>query len=340
MFAVTFFGGVVTSCCDDDDDVKPDNGGYSGNYSNQISVTSGANVIDSFSVTLKGYANGADGMVGFCYSSTNTMPTLENADSVVETSYVNFDKSYEITVSGLNANTTYYYRAFATKDNRKYLATDVKTFKTIVLTAVDLGLSVKWANMNVGASSPEEYGDYFAWGETEPYYSEGNSQDNPCLSWKVDKTGYNWTSYKWCNGSSSSMTKYGISSSYGTVDNKTTLDLADDAAHINLGGDWRMPTKAEQDALRDSCTWTWTTQNGVNGYKVTSMNNGNSIFLPAAGYRNGRSLYRASSYGFYWSSSLCTSGSNCAYDLGFNSDDVGWYGSGRNDGHSVRAVCQ
>lgn len=174
---------------------------------------------------------------------------------------------------------------------------------------VDLGLSVKWATCNVGATKPEEYGDYFAWGETQP------------------KSIYNWSTYKYCNGSSTSLTKYCTDSSYGTVDNKTILEAADDAARANWGGSWRMPTKAEQDELRNNCTWTWTTQNGVNGYKVTSKKSGytnKSIFLPAAGCRRGSSLYDAGSYGYYWSSSLYTDGPISAYYLGFNSSYVDW----------------
>ena len=186
---------------------------------------------------------------------------------------------------------------------------------------VDLGLSVKWATCNVGATKPEEYGDYFAWGETQP------------------KDYYDWSTYKWCNGSKTTHTKYNTSSSYGTVDNKTTLDLSDDAARANWGGSWRMPTKAEQDELRNNCTWTWTTQNGVNGYKVTSKSNGNSIFLPAAGYRDGSSLYDAGSYGFYWSSSLYTGYPGSAYYLFFGSSRVDWYYDYRYYGHSVRPVC-
>ena len=136
---------------------------------------------------------------------------------------------------------------------------------------VDLGLSVKWATCNVGASKPEEYGDYFAWGETQP------------------KNTYDWSTYKWCNGSYDTQTKYCTKSSYGTVDNKTQLELSDDAARANWGGSWRMPTDAEMTELREQCTWTWTTQNGVYGYKVTSKKSGytnKSIFLPAAGYRS------------------------------------------------------
>lgn len=190
---------------------------------------------------------------------------------------------------------------------------------------VDLGLSVKWATCNVGAESPEEYGDYFAWGEVEP------------------KETYSWSTYKWCNGSSDSLTKYNNSSSYGIIDNKTVLDASDDAATANWGGAWRMPTKEEQDELRTECTWTWTTENGVNGYRVTSNKEGytdKSIFLPAAGYRGGSSLSDAGSDGYYWSSSLSTDYPNFAYELDFNSDYVDWNDYIRYYGQSVRPVCQ
>lgn len=206
---------------------------------------------------------------------------------------------------------------------------------------VDLGLpsGLKWATCNVGANKPEEYGDYFAWGETEPYYTEGHSQDDPCSNWKTNKTtGYNWASYNWCNGSDDTQTKYCTSSSYGTVDNKTVLDPEDDAAHVNWGGNWRMPTKEEQDELRTNCIWTWGAQNGVSGYTVVGPN-GNSLFLPAAGCRYDSDLLSAGPYGDYWSSSLSSSGSHRADCLYFGSGYVDWFGYLRNFGHSVRPVC-
>lgn len=206
---------------------------------------------------------------------------------------------------------------------------------------IDLGLpsGLKWATCNVGANKPEEYGDHFAWGDTEPYYTEGHSQDNPCSNWKTNKTGYNWASYKWCNGSSTSQTKYCTSSSYGTVDNKTVLDPEDDAAHVNWGGNWRMPTKEEQVELRNNCTWTWGSQNGVSGYTVVGPN-GNSLFLPAAGYRNDGHLYDVGSWGDYWSSSLGSGNVDYAYGLYFNSHNVDWGSSDRCYGSAVRPVCQ
>ena len=186
---------------------------------------------------------------------------------------------------------------------------------------VDLGLSVKWATCNVGANKPEEYGDYFAWGETAP------------------KEVYDWSTYKWCNGSETTLTKYCTDDSLGIVDNKTQLELSDDAAHVNWGGDWRMPTDAEMTELIEQCIWTWTTQNGVNGYKVTSKRNGNSIFLPAASCRYDTSLGRAGSNGSYWSSSLYMGSSCCVSYLYFSSSCVERFPNDQYFGFSVRPVC-
>lgn len=186
--------------------------------------------------------------------------------------------------------------------------------------AVDLGLSVKWASCNVGATKPEEYGDYFAWEEVKP------------------KKLYSYT-YKYCNESYTSLTKYNNRSDYGRVDDKTILDAQDDAATVNWGGAWRMPTKTEQDELRTKCKWVWTTLNGVNGYKVIGPN-GNSIFLPAAGYMSEDALNDAGSYGRYWSSSLNTDNPYSAYEVYFFSDDVYRFYNGRGNAQSVRPVCQ
>ncbi|MBO5915996.1 MAG: InlB B-repeat-containing protein [Bacteroidales bacterium] len=191
---------------------------------------------------------------------------------------------------------------------------------------VDLGLpsGLKWATCNVGATTPEGYGDYFAWGETSP------------------KDNYSWSTYKYCKGSENTLTKYCNESDYGYngfTDNKTTLDLSDDAARANWGGQWRMPTTAEQDELRYNCIWTWTTQNGVNGYKVTSITNGNSIFLPAAGYCDGTSVGYVGSGGYYWLSRLYVSRPRSADYLHFNSGNVNWLNYYRSYGHTVRAVC-
>ncbi len=189
---------------------------------------------------------------------------------------------------------------------------------------VDFGLpsGLLWATCNVGASMPEDYGDYFAWGETET------------------KSYYNWSTYKWCNGSETTLTKYCTNSNYGTVDNRTTLDPEDDAAHVNWGGNWRMPTSAEWEELYDNTTSTWTTENGVYGCKYASKKDATKyIFLPAAGDRDGTDVHFAGSGGLYWSSSLGSSGPNGAYYMGFYSGDGNPQCNGyRFYGFSVRPV--
>ena len=171
---------------------------------------------------------------------------------------------------------------------------------------VDLGLSVKWATCNVGASSPSDYGDYYAWGETstKSSYDIDNSKT-------YDK----------------SMSNISGNSSY-------------DVARYRWGGSWRLPTKAEFQELIDKCTWTWTTQGGHNGYKVTSKANGKSIFLPAAGWRYGPSSNDVGERGYYWSSTPYESDAYNAYRLYFDSSyhSTGW--GGRGYGDSVRPVVE
>ena len=190
---------------------------------------------------------------------------------------------------------------------------------------VDLGLpsGLKWATCNVGASSSSDYGNYYAWGETST------------------KSNYDWSTYRYCNGSYNSLTKYNTDPSYGTVDNRTRLEMSDDAARANWGGSWRMPTDAEWTELKNNCNWTWMTQGGINGYKVTSRTNGNSIFLPAAGYRLWGSLYSAGSYGIYWSSSLDSDTPDYARNVIFDSGGVSRIScDARCPGDSVRPVSE
>ena len=170
---------------------------------------------------------------------------------------------------------------------------------------VDLGLSVKWATSNVGAESPEDYGNYYAWGETstKSEYTKDNSKT-------YDKQ----------------MNDIGGRSQY-------------DAARANWGGSWRLPTKAELEELKNKCTWNWTTQNGVKGCKVTGPN-GNHIFLPAAGYRAGSSLLNAGEHGHYWSSTPDESYSYGADNLYFNSGNQSVYWYYRDYGRSVRPVSE
>ena len=194
-------------------------------------------------------------------------------------------------------------------------------YEIVMPTAVDLGLpsGIKWASFNLGASVPEENGDYYAWGENEPYYSSLDP-----LVWKEGKeAGYDWPSYKWCKGSTFSLTKYCNNSEYGYngfTDDKTVLDPEDDAAHVNLGGKWRMPTEVEWKELMENCTWTWTTQNGVVG-SVVMGTNGNSVFFPLSGYRSSLNLNLVGSRGSYWSSSL-TNATWLARYVDITSNDV------------------
>ena len=156
--------------------------------------------------------------------------------------------------------------------------------------AIDLGLSVKWASYNVGATKPEDYGDFFAWGEVS------------------SKSDFMWANYQFGTGKNGPFSKYVLDENYGTIDHKTILDLTDDAAATVWIGDWRLPSKDEVSELMSTCTWTWTKWNGVNGYRVTGPN-GKSIFLPANGMRSGTSISDEGTVGNYWSSSISEDGS-------------------------------
>ncbi len=189
---------------------------------------------------------------------------------------------------------------------------------------VDLGLpsGLLWATCNIGADNPEDYGDYFAWGETQP------------------KDTYDWSTYQYCMGSSSTLTRYCRYSSYGYngfTDGLTILLPEDDAARANWGEVWRMPTKEEFEELYNNTTATWTTQNGVNGWLFTASN-GNSLFLPAAGCRSNSNLNDAGSYGYYWSSSLHTAWPECAWLFYFGSGGYVMGYLNRYYGLSVRPV--
>ena len=151
---------------------------------------------------------------------------------------------------------------------------------------VDLGLSVKWASFNLGASSPVETGYYYAWGELSP------------------KAIYRVENYRWCNGSTTSLTKYNNNSSIGLVDNLNTLEPVDDVAHKMLGGRWRFPTYNEFLELVRNCTWEWVLLNGAEGYQITSPTTGNSIFLPTTGWKNGLVSEWSESYCIHWTSKV------------------------------------
>lgn len=192
---------------------------------------------------------------------------------------------------------------------------------------VDLGLSVKWATMNVGAVAPQDTGYYYAWGETEP------------------KDIYSWMAYRFrTDGESekdSVYSKYVTNSDYGTVDDKTTLEPEDDVAHIRWGGRWHIPTSDDLEELmdEDNCTWTWTTMKGVAGYKIQSRKKGyrrHYVFLPAVGLRYFPAIPEDSFSHAYWSGTLFDNNWGCVTFL--LPSDYSWGGVLRFAGLPVRPV--
>ncbi len=261
---------------------------------------------------------------GICYSEAAS-PTIDGKILVCKQNNVG---KFSGTIAGLSESTTYYVRAYATNAKGTAYGEEL-SFTTAThytsYTSVDLGLSVKWATCNVGATSPEKYGNYYAWGETET------------------KKNYLLDTYKY-GSAYNALTKYCNNSSYGEdnfTDNLTTLEASDDAAAKNWGDNWRMPTDAEWTELHEKCTWTWTSNyngTGVAGYEVKASN-GNSIFLPAAGFRGSDGLSFAGSLGCYWSSSLNAGEPYSALYGYFDSDRVLCRGvSYRYCGLSVRPV--
>ena len=267
-----------------------------------VVITSGVTDITITSAVCGGeVVSGGDAVVviarGICYNTTGA-PTVSDTYTMDGTNIGIFTSQ----ISNLIPNTQYYVRAYATNAEGVTSYGEEVAFTTLERTFengyeyVDLGLSVKWATCNVGANSPEAYGDYFAWGETS---TKETYVDDNCPTYGLS---------------------YSELKSQGYIDGNGNLTSQYDAATANWGGDWRMPTEAEQKELFNNCTWTWTTQNGVNGYNVKGPN-GNSIFLPAAGSRYRSSLNDAGSDGFYWSSTPYDYNHGVrADDLFFNSD--------------------
>ena len=327
----------------------PENGGNQ-NKPDDLTVTGEVLEVTDCFATLTGYANLpfelGDAEVGIMY---DTKQSFEDGKKVVATG-LDGNKMFTVIATVLSPGTTYYYKSYV-QSGMDVTFGAVKSFTTeeakCPAGAVDLGIVMTredgtayrlyWAESNLCmsglCSNPEDYGDYYAWGETVPYYIMGHSQDHPCSSWRfrLDHpiTGYNWTSYRFQTSGESNenvkFSKYNTKDDYGLVDNIIELqrgekdgEAVDDVARATLNGKWRMPTDAEWTALR-GLKWDWTTKNGINGCLVTGKN-GNSIFLPAAGYRVDDNLYQVRTLGEYWSSSLDTSYPYFAFNVLFNSD--------------------
>ena len=281
-------------------------------------------LLSSNNIGLQGAVAESDGLA-FYYNSCQATASDNIVFTLIDTSNGNKKTQYTVTGKTLDEDT---FKAISI-DYSKFTAGAVD----IPDGCVDLGLSVYWASCNLGASKPTEYGGYYQWAGTKDVSDKGINLD--------------WSNCPYHTGSSSSSgwTKYNTKSSYGTVDNKTVLEAKDDAATVALGGKWRMPTDEEWTELRntDNCAWTWTTIDGVNGYKVQSKKSGytdNWIFLPAAGSRRGTDLSLVGSGGYYWSSSLNTGGPNLAWYVYFYSDNVSRYRYNRCNGQSVRPVSE
>lgn len=309
MAVVTFF-----SCnkeTDPTDEVKND--------TKELIVTAEASEIGYDYAILCGYANLSEGMTGVTFGvivSEDENPTVDNG-WICQAIELGENNKYHCEIGKLWIGTKYYYKAYLKEGDYYRTGSKTLSFTTKDLkkeqTAVDLGLSVKWGSCNIGASSPVEYGDYYAWGEIEP------------------KEDYSWDSYKW--GRRTKMTKY------NSQDKKTILEQADDVAHLKLGGKWRMPTIYEFDELLTKCTFWIMKKNGKWAYLVEGPS-GNVIVLPAAGGRNGSSLSAAGSFGYYWSASLNEDVSDFAMFVSFNSEGVYIRDYSRYEGHSVRPVSE
>ncbi len=221
----------------------------------------------------------------------------------------------------------YYYLNKKLEDNGQKLEDNsrLEIIETNGYEYVDLGLSVKWATCNIGATTPEEYGDYFAWGEGEPKENYAWATYRHCINTKIGIK-----LKKYCNNE-----KFGYNAYFDTIN---MLALKDDAAHINWGGSWRMPTLKEFEELQSKCTHTWTSQNGIYGCKFESFN-GNSIFLPAVGHKFESEHDYNMLRGYYWSSSLHSHDTYSASVLELSQGTLMLTYYSRYYGLSIRPVC-
>lgn len=292
--------------------------------------------ITSTSAVCGGDAIAPQGMslseLGVCWS-TESNPTVEDSHR----STTNWSEPFILTITDLEPSTEYHVRAY-TLCGLEYYYGDDKHFTTEEGNGgggdgdgtyhghayVDLGLpsGTYWAACNMGANAPEDYGSYFAWGEIFP------------------KATYDWSTYKYCNGDANSLTKYCNNPAFGYngfTDELSALLPEDDAVSVNWGGGWYLPSVEQWQELIDYTTHDTITQNGVKGF-LFNASNGNSLFLPNAGFYSDNGNHSIGRLSIFWSNSIDPELPSCAFAFGFQSGVVTGHQS-RQTGASVRAVC-
>ena len=268
---------------------------------------------------------------GVVYGTENDISRLAATGKKVQASWYDEgtdNRRFSVYLTGLELATTYYFYAYVgDKKSSKLQSFTTRTIKDTERMAVDLGLpsGTKWANMNVGATKPEEYGKYFPWGESVGY----------SLS---ERYTFSWAKYKWNNGSGY-VSKYCTDEQFGDVDGQRILELDDDAAYVNWGEDWCMPTREQCKELIANCDKEWITLNGVNGKVYVSKTNDNAIFFPAGDLRKYGYTTSVGKFGFYWSSTVYEDSQFYAFSLDFaenstTADNGAW----RYFGLNVRPV--
>ena len=270
--------------------------------------------------------------LGVCWS-TESNPVASD----VHIATIEWETPFVCTLTGLEPETKYYVRAYALRGLEYYYG-DEKTFTTEINDGggnggggnvnghsyIDLGLpsGTMWATCNIGSDTPEEYGDYYSWGEI------------------TKKDLFNWGSYIYCNGNNNQLNKYCNDSRFGYdgfTDTLSVLQDGDDVAKVVWGNGWRIPSQQEWYELIGYCSHNWTNQNGVNGIVFTSPNGG-SLFFPAAGYYFENELINAEAIGYYWSNSINPSAPIYSKGMSFSSNDYAVGSMWRCYGIPVRPV--
>lgn len=329
------------------------------------------NVTVSFNAKMPSNISGY--YVGICVSSEDPMGaefnlsgTFSDDDRILGsiTKAKMGQSSYRFTIKGLLPERKYNVRAFVLAGaggltSWKEMTTFTTPTRIVPEGAVDLGVSVLWASCNLGASKPEEFGDYYAWGATQTWYETGYAQENPQQHWKDGmQSGYSWTNApfettnatysedsKWCKYVGSKKSPFADAAAPEEDLLKTVLDQEDDAAHVILGNGWRIPTSDEWKILFDDEKFSmqFATIDGTWGIKVQSLIEGftdNWIFLPFAGFWDDDALYQSGFVGYFWASDLSMKAPNCSEYTRFTNASASLSGTYRCFGMSIRPVIE